>query len=288
MKFEQYTAFAAEQWKSTMGSSEHFSLEKCSDEEKIKVWDKMADTYDLALGSDPRRVHSALSRLRALGALGAGKTALDIGSGTGAYALALAEHCERVYALDSSPGMRQVMLSKAREKGICNVTALDADWKRVGLSELPTKLDLVLSSLNTGINDYDSLVKMNEVSCGFCCYIAPYGTAKHSRRRAFQEIVFGRTLNAAGGNDIIHAFNIIYGLGYQPELTYAASEWTRADAPEEALSAVCREYGRYMSIDEKLRARLEEYIRANLNEAGLFEQTQSSQLGIMIWDTRTR
>jgi len=218
-----------------MGSSEHFSLEKCTDEEKIRVWDKMADTYDLALGSDPRRVNMALERLEALGALGADKTALDIGSGTGAYALALGERFKTVYALDSSPGMRQVMVGKANEKGLGNVIALDADWRRVSTADLPCKFDLVLSSLNTGINDYDSLVKMNEVSCGFCCYIAPYGTAVHSARRDFQKIVFGRTLQAAGGNDIIHAFNIIYGLGYQPELTYAVSEWTRSQTPEEAL-----------------------------------------------------
>ena len=79
----------------------------------------------------------------------------------------------------------------------------------------------------------------------FACYAAPHGKAIHSTRSDLQRIVFGRELCATGGNDIIHAFNIIFGLGNQPELTNAPSEWSRAQASEEALEAICRDFERY-------------------------------------------
>ena len=286
MKFEQYTHFAREQWELTMNESEHFSLDKSKGDEKTAVWDKMASSYDLGIGTDRRRVDMALERLEKLGAFRTGTIALDIGSGTGAYTLALAEKCGAVYALDSSAGMQRMLEEKAGKSGLKNIIPIHADWQTLREDDLPCKFDVVLSSLNTGICDYDSLVKMNLVSRGFCCYATPHGKSDNPTRSDFQKIVFGRRLHVAGGNDIIHAFNIIYGLGYQPELTYAPCEWTRMHTPDEALETVCRDFGRYREIDATLRQNLYEYIITHLNEDGMFVQSQKSMVGIMIWDTR--
>ncbi len=286
MKFEQYSNFANQQWQLAMSESEHFSLEKCTDEEKALVWDKIAETYDIAMGSDPRRVDFAMERLEKLGAFGPDTVALDIGSGTGAYTLALAKKCKVVYAIDSSSGMHKVLMEKAEKLGIHNIIPITYDWKTIWEQNIQCKFDIVISSLNTGINNCETLLKMNSVSRGFCCYVTPHGTAEHSARRDFQRIVFGRELKSAGGNDIIHPFNIIYGLGYQPELTYAPCEWSKEEPPALALEAVCREYGRYGPIGDELKSRLREYIYSHLNENGMFFQSQKSVVGIMIWDTR--
>lgn len=227
MKFEQYALFACKQWELTMSERDYFSLDKCNISEKTAIWDSVAASYDLSMGTDHRRVNLAMDRLKKLGAFVPGTVALDIGSGTGAYTLALAESCEAVYALDSSAGMRQMLAENAEKRGTKHIIPINADWRTVQENDFTCKFDIVLSSLNTGICDYDSLIKMNSVSRDFCCYAAPYGMAENLVRIDFQKIVFGRELQAAGGNDIIHAFNIIYGLGYQPELTYAPCEWTR-------------------------------------------------------------
>lgn len=286
MKFQHYLCFANEQWDLAMSESEHFSLEKSTESEKTAFWDQLSLSYDFGIGSDSRRIDMAMERLEKLGAFRSDTIALDIGSGTGAYTLALAERCRAVYALDSSSGMQQVLAEKAAKRGIKNIIPVCADWRAIPESELSGAFDIVLSSLNTGISDYDSLVKMNSVSRGFCCYAAPHGKAIHSTRSDLQRIVFERELRAAGGNDIIHAFNIIYGLGYQPELTYAPSEWSREQAPDEALEAICRDFGRYGYVDNLLKSKLQEYIMSHLNEYGKFAQSQKSTVGIMIWNTR--
>ncbi len=286
MKFEQYADFAGRQWRLAMSESEHFSLEKCSADEKTAVWDKMAATYDISMGADTRRIEAAIVRLEKLGAFSPDAVALDIGSGTGAYSLALAGKCRAVYALDSSRGMQETMMEKAEKLGVKNLIPVCADWKSVSLEALPCRFDIVLSSLNTGINDTESLLKMNRASKGFCCYATACGTALSSSRGDFQKIVFGRELKAAGGNDIIHPFNIIYGLGYRPELTYAPCEWAKEEKPEEAFEAVCRDFGRYGPLSEEVKSRLREYISSRLNERGMFSHWQKSVMGIMIWDTR--
>ena|SRR5436309_9201156 len=59
-----------------------------------------------------------VAALRALG-IGAGSTVVDLGAGTGSFALALAPHVERVIAVDPS----EVMVTAIREKGIEAVRA---------------------------------------------------------------------------------------------------------------------------------------------------------------------
>ena len=152
LPFPEYADYAREAWARSMEQSEHFSLERCTKEEKISVWDRMAPSYDAGLGTDPRRVNLALARLCELGALPA-DSALDIGSGTGAYTLPLAAHCKTVCALDNSSGMQQVLRQKAEQQGISNIVPLNEDWRALDAASLPHTYDLVLSSLNTGICD---------------------------------------------------------------------------------------------------------------------------------------
>jgi SAM-dependent methyltransferase len=53
-------------------------------------------------------------------------TLLDIGAGTGRFALPLARRVRRVTALDYSPAMLAILRQKARDAGITNITAVEA------------------------------------------------------------------------------------------------------------------------------------------------------------------
>ena len=50
------------------------------------------------------------------------QTLLEMGTGTGEFALAAARRCARVYAIDISSGMLEYARNKAREKGISNIS----------------------------------------------------------------------------------------------------------------------------------------------------------------------
>lgn len=48
-------------------------------------------------------------------------TVIDIGSGTGAFALYAAQHCEKIFAVDVSPAMLTYARQKAAEMGLKNI-----------------------------------------------------------------------------------------------------------------------------------------------------------------------
>ncbi|MGA7227854.1 MAG: methyltransferase domain-containing protein [Acidimicrobiia bacterium] len=68
-----------------------------------------------------------LERLRAFG-LGAESTVVDIGAGTGVFALAMAAEAGRVIAVDISPAMCRLMRERATESDASNVTVFEAGF----------------------------------------------------------------------------------------------------------------------------------------------------------------
>ncbi len=103
--------------------------------------------------------------IRRLG-LGPEHTVIDLGAGTGAFALPVARRCKHVYAVDVSPAMLEYARQKAQQAGVENITfchggfltyehaaePVDAIisaaalhhlpdfWKQVGLRRLPAML----------------------------------------------------------------------------------------------------------------------------------------------------
>jgi len=81
-------------------------------------------TYDRKAQADPA---ADLRELVSRG-LGARSTLVDLGAGTGTFAVAAAALCERVVAVDVSPEMVKAIRSKASEHGATNVTCVEAGF----------------------------------------------------------------------------------------------------------------------------------------------------------------
>lgn len=76
--------------------------------------------YDRKAKTDPA---DDIAMLRDLG-LNEHDTLVDIGAGTGTFALAVAPHCGRVIAVDVSPPMLAGLEEKARHQGITNIACV--------------------------------------------------------------------------------------------------------------------------------------------------------------------
>jgi SAM-dependent methyltransferase len=272
-----------DEWHNAMKLTERFSLDKTAPEHIPELWDRLADGFDDGMGGDIARVESTLEILSRAGALDENTVAIDIGCGTGTFTLELAKHCRAVYALDISPKMLAALAVKAEKRGITNIVRIHGDWKNLDLSAFDPEINLALSCLNTGINDFESLDKMNKVSKGWNCYITVSGHTHHTSRNDLEEIVFGRTLNTAFGNDIIFPFNVIYSMGCKPELNYVPCVWNRSLSKPEAVAGLVDDYSRYKDIDDATRRKIEEYVDAKLNEDGMYFQSTNATLGVMTW-----
>lgn len=83
-------------------------------------------TYDIKAGFDPTEdVDLLLAR-----GLDSSRTVIDLGAGTGLFALAIAPYAARVIAVDPSPAMQQALRSKAAAQGVTNVECVQEGWLR--------------------------------------------------------------------------------------------------------------------------------------------------------------
>ncbi|HEX5371026.1 MAG TPA: methyltransferase domain-containing protein [Dehalococcoidia bacterium] len=80
-----------------------------------------------AFRADPRRTDEPLlESLRAL--VKQDETWIDVGAGGGRYTLPIALRARRVYAVEPSQGMRNVLKASARDNGIENIEVYDERW----------------------------------------------------------------------------------------------------------------------------------------------------------------
>jgi len=82
--------------------------------------------YVAAYDAKSQTDHSQdLNILHDLG-LGSESTVVDLGAGTGTFALAVASHCKRVVAVDVSPTMLEIMRANVEKQGLTNVEIVHA------------------------------------------------------------------------------------------------------------------------------------------------------------------
>jgi predicted RNA methylase len=80
---------------------------------------------------------------RVAGLVMPGAKIIDIGSGTGAFAIPLAEWASEVIAVDPSSYHLGIVASKCIERGIVNITPVNAEWKDVERDRYPEVLENV-------------------------------------------------------------------------------------------------------------------------------------------------
>jgi SAM-dependent methyltransferase len=80
--------------------------------------------YDRKAGFDPA---ADLAELREHG-LGSDGTVVDLGAGTGTFAIAAARVCRRVVAVDVSPAMTAVLRRRVADSGLANVECVEAGF----------------------------------------------------------------------------------------------------------------------------------------------------------------
>ena len=80
--------------------------------------------YDSKARTDPT---ADIQHLKDFG-LGPDSVVVDLGAGSGTFAVAVAPHCRKVIAVDVSPAMRSVLTSKVEKLGLTNVEIVDAGF----------------------------------------------------------------------------------------------------------------------------------------------------------------
>ena len=90
-------------------------------------WERYAPHYDERIGSDGERV--TLEYLKKI--VRPTDSLLDVGAGTGRFALPLSDSVERITAVDQSPDMLGILRRKTTAAGIATIVTVEGEWPDV-------------------------------------------------------------------------------------------------------------------------------------------------------------
>ncbi|NDJ51774.1 MAG: methyltransferase domain-containing protein [Chloroflexi bacterium] len=100
---------------------------RASDAAEIAFWRQNAHGYDDGTQRDPDSYRETLRVLQSL--LRPDDTLLDVGAGSGRFALPLAQSVKQVTALDLSPDMLAIFERRAAEGDISNIQPRRGNWE---------------------------------------------------------------------------------------------------------------------------------------------------------------
>ncbi|HCC46727.1 MAG TPA: hypothetical protein DEQ38_01200 [Elusimicrobia bacterium] len=240
-------------------------------------WDSRAGRYPRPFaGETAAKTRRILRLLAGLGVTFAGQRLLDVGCGTGVYALPLAGVARRVLGVDSSPSMLGVFRSERRARGIRNAACLAARWDQVPATKIRDKFDIALASMTAAVRTRADFRRM-EAAAPRCVYIGWAGV----RRNALLEKVYaahGLEYKAPEGAEL--AQKILTALGREYKIRYLRDSWTRAAGIEETLAEL--EVSMKVNGAAFRRDWAEKFLRRRLR-GGLIRQTTRVRKAIIAW-----
>jgi SAM-dependent methyltransferase len=174
-----------------------------------------------------------------LTAVAAGESVLDIGCGPGVISLPFSKFAKTVTAVDSSPGMLEVLRENAKAQKLGNIVCVNKFWRdvRVGI-DINMEYDVVVSSNSISLlgvreqtingkalqnwNLVDAVTKMNQV--GKRVYVTFRLSGDHDSE-VFR--LLGREYHPHPNHIIL--YNVLYQMGIRPNFQVIAFANRRSD-----------------------------------------------------------
>lgn len=172
--------------------------------------------------------------LRLLGGMGvdfAGARLLDIGCGTGVYALRLAGRVKSALGVDSSPEMLRLFRAERRRRGIKNAACLLSVWSELPAARVAGRFDIALASMTMAVKTGADIRKM-EKAAPCRVYIGWAGV----RRNALLEKVYRRHgVEYRAPEGAAAVLKELAALGRRPRVKLITDSWTKANSIAETL-----------------------------------------------------
>lgn len=278
--------FWIEKWKMAAG----FSAFRSAFPKEQACWDASAQYYDESMGSSTRRVDVLMSLLKKYGFFEEqGKKVLDIGSGTGSFALPLAAMGAEVTALDCSPEMNRIASEKACKQGLAlDIKTGEFDSK----SFEPGSFDLVMASMNPGLYHPDPFCSMLSLSRDLVAYIGICQKTLKTKTKVgeptLDDLLLGRSLSHAGSNLVDYPYRVLKAMGYSPEVVPVTCRWSAIERPEQAMDRLLQHY---QTLESKLITKdyqkiIEAYVSSHLT-GGSFMNQGKTTMGILLCSVKS-
>ncbi|CAK7055366.1 MAG: hypothetical protein DESF_02347 [Desulfovibrio sp.] len=248
-------------------------------------WDRRAPSFNDHVRRDASREHRRhlvghMARKAQLGPSGA---VLDIGCGPGSHALEIASLAGSVEGFDLAPKMVELAKENAARDGCANAHFQVLDWAKADIDSLGwrKKFQLALASRTPAVNDRAALEKMIAASCGYCCMISQVDT-RHSVRDRLKTLVDWDAHKERISRSFYCAFNLLWLMGYYPEVEYMDRAWESDSSLEEAELMYLRFFESMGPLSEQQRESLTLAL-TEISRDGRVHESVQSKVAIMFW-----
>ena len=219
------------------------------------VWERIAERYD----AESSLAEAAPYLVEwVAGQLGPDDDLLDVGAGTGAFALPLSRRVRAVTAAEPSPGMLRVLTRKRAAANLANVAIVQSGWE--GDQEEPHAVVLGVNSLYRVLDLRAWFDAVHRLARRRIVVILTDGRQPPIPAPVEAALPPGRVPPVAGPNELEAALRVIVGpAGYERSEWRVGREYHFAD-PADATARLLGPFG--LTPDE--RGRAEEAIRVAL------------------------
>lgn len=264
-------------------NTEYFEELWLSDDQKkeptVEFWDFRAEDYNLSSSTDDaqlkrtEKVQSLLDK----GIISAESRVLDIGCGSGQFAVELAKKTKKVVGLDFSEKMLSYASQNAAAAGLKNTVFIHTDWDSF-LSAEP--FDLVIASMSPAIHKPDHLYKMIDCSRGYC-YLSSFVERHSSLKEELYRLTDQSYVRQF--NKLNYIFNLLWTKAMFPELTYETGIHKRVFPLAKAKEIYARELSVLENPDQS--SRIVQYLE-EIAENEVIIESLKQRKGELIWNCR--
>lgn len=259
---------------------------------QAEFWDRRADSFNQHKDSGGSKLHRGelMANLASRCHLQPDSLVLDIGCGSGHNALILAGLVRRVEAFDLSPRMIELArMNAARENRgdqvnfrVLNLAAADLaglGWER--------RFDLVLASRTPAICDRPSLEKMMAAAKG-CCLIITFADIRSGLKDHLKQFLNRGSETMWAGRSFYCAFNLLWLMGYFPEISYLDHTWESELNLEDAVLVHSRYFEQSGPLSKDGKVRLRQELGRLAGADGLVKEKARAKMALMCWDVNER
>lgn len=208
---------------------------------------------------------------------------LDVGCGTGGYAMAIASKVSSVTGVDLSPEMIKSARSRAADLNIHNVQFDVIDWHELDAKESgwEKKFDLVIAHMTPAIQGYETFQKLLDCSSGWCVMVKPVQRTD----TVYDEIlrIVGIDKNThLGDSDTINAFAYLFVQQCYPRIRYQQKRFQSKQPIEKAISIYTNRIKSIHNLTGEQQTQIEDYLHS-VAQDGLVQSVMDTKTATLYW-----
>ncbi len=252
-------------------------------EDAEQKWDKRAEDFNLSQQKDQSGFAVTVAAILKERGILSGARILDIGGGSGRYAIPFAAQAKDVTVTDISANMLELARKNAQREGLNNLSYVKLNWADADLSELGWRknFDLSFASMCPAIRSPEGLGKMLEASRGFCLINQFISGSDTLADYLLKKLNVNHSYDPHNDRDTVQAFfNLLWLEGYEPEIFYLRRDETFSYTVKEAYG---RYAGRYAEMAQNEGVDLEELITQYAAGQDVFAVSSKTTMAMILW-----